>query len=138
MKKLGRTVHTLAPSGYAKAQLQELGVGESPKTFYLGIMFRQEEGVTTAVELAVQTWTKQTSLPSLELLAGSNNKYIELEPMMFKAIDEYVARYDKAAEMAKEPPLASYFVEDLKWEQTRILQKQARDMLKYKFKGTWA
>jgi hypothetical protein len=135
---VGGTVHSVAPPGYAKEQLVELGTGQGSKAVYLGIMFRQEEGVATAIENAVQTWTKQTGLSSSGLLAGSDNKYHELEPIMFEAIDKYVVRYDKAAEMAKEPSLANHFVENINLEHTRVLQKQARDMLKYKFKGTWA
>jgi hypothetical protein len=134
MKKWGKAVLTIAPSGIAKAQLIELGTGEGLKEICLGIMFRQEQGVATAIEAAVQTWKKQTGLPFSKLLVGSDSRYKELEPVALNAIDEYVARYDKTAEMAKVPPLGGKTVNLMN---THMMEKQERDILKYRFNGTW-
>jgi hypothetical protein len=144
MKKWGKSVHTIAPQGIAKAQLIELGIGEGAKEVYLGIMFRQDAGVASAVEAAVQNWKKQTGFTSSELRStGSNSRYEELEPLVIKAIDEYVAGYDRAGELAKVPPLDNYDegtidVEAINAENKRIYQKQAQDMRKYRFQGSWA
>jgi hypothetical protein len=67
IKKWGKTVHTIAPSGTAKAQLTELATGEGSKKFILSILFRQNQGVATAVANAVQNLTKQIGLPVLVL-----------------------------------------------------------------------
>jgi hypothetical protein len=162
MKKWGNTVHTIAPSGTAKAQLTELATGEGSKEFILSILFRQNQGVATAVANAVQNWTKQIGLPVSVLRNSADCGYEEIAPRVLKAIDEYVAGYGKAAEMAAyqllrakekedfmarwdkaietgEKPPDSYSTEEtFDLEHKRILAKQAQDMREYEFKGTWA
>jgi hypothetical protein len=138
MKKWGKTVDNIAPPGVAKAQIIEFGTGEGPREVYYNITLGQGSNVADATEKAVKRWTEQTGLPSSELLAGSDSRYQKLEPLVLKTIDEHVKMYDKATELAKMPPLIGWTQDTLVSENKRISQKQAWEMLKYKFNDTWA
>jgi hypothetical protein len=136
MKKWGRAIRTIAPLGIAKAHSVEVGAGKGGREVLLGIRLRQNQGVATAVEHAIQVCKKQTGLLTSKLLVGSSSRYKGIEPLVFNSVDDYVASYDKAAEMVK-LPVDGWRSETFNLAYERLREKQERDMLKYRFWGNW-
>ncbi|KAF1915941.1 hypothetical protein BDU57DRAFT_210881 [Ampelomyces quisqualis] len=98
MKKWGDQVRELRGLGAAKHDFLWRSKQEDLDSKFLGIAFRQHEGVANAVESGFHAWSKKQGLGSTELLLKAVLGYKDLEDHVLQAIDRYVAHYDGNAE----------------------------------------
>jgi hypothetical protein len=79
-------------------------------------------------------------LPIFKLLVGSDRKYKEMEPLVFKFVDEYVASYSIMAEIAR-LPIDGVNRDKLWQEHRRTLYNQVQEMHNYRYRvpefGEW-